>query len=51
VEAHQNPLRSPDEDSRRQLLIDRIGTLIGEMVIVADHNANLRATFFIARSI
>jgi methylated-DNA-[protein]-cysteine S-methyltransferase len=32
-----------------QLLMDRIGTPIGEMVIVADHEGNLRATFWTDR--
>jgi methylated-DNA-[protein]-cysteine S-methyltransferase len=32
-----------------QLLMDRIGTPIGEMMIVADHNGNLRATFWTDR--
>ncbi len=36
-------------DSRLQLLMDRIETPIGEMVIVADHDGNLRATFWTDR--
>jgi len=42
----QNPRRSPADDSLLQLAMDRIGTSIGEMVIVADHDGNLRATFW-----
>ena len=49
MKTHQNPLPSPDDDSRLQLLMDRIGTPIGEMVIVADHDGNLRATFWTDR--
>jgi methylated-DNA-[protein]-cysteine S-methyltransferase len=42
-------LRLPDNDLPLQLLMDRIGTPIGEMVIVADHGGNLRATFWTDR--
>ena len=36
-------------DSHWQLLMDRIETPIGEMVLVADHDGNLRATFWTDR--
>src|ERR1700682_6506991 len=36
--------RSTQMDTVLRLLIDRIGTPIGEMLIVADNNGNLRAT-------
>jgi methylated-DNA-[protein]-cysteine S-methyltransferase len=49
LKAQQNPLCSPSDDSRLQLLMDRIGTPIGEIVIVADYEGNLRATFWTDR--
>jgi methylated-DNA-[protein]-cysteine S-methyltransferase len=42
-------LKSAPNDSRLALLVDRIKTPIGEMVIVSDHDGNLRATFWTDR--
>jgi hypothetical protein len=42
-------LKIASSDSHWQLLMDRIETPIGEMVIVADHDGNLRATFWTDR--
>ena len=42
-------MKSAPNDSRLALLIDRIKTPIGEMVIVSDHDGNLRATFWTDR--
>jgi methylated-DNA-[protein]-cysteine S-methyltransferase len=49
LKTYQNPPRSPGDDSQLRLLMDRIGTPIGEMVIVADHDGNLRAIFWTDR--
>ena len=38
-------LKITPNDSHLQLLVDRIETPIGEMLIVADRDGNLRATF------
>jgi methylated-DNA-[protein]-cysteine S-methyltransferase len=42
-------LKIASSDWHLQLLMDRIETPIGEMVIVADHDGNLRATFWTDR--
>jgi methylated-DNA-[protein]-cysteine S-methyltransferase len=42
-------LKISPSDSPLHLLMDRIETPIGEMVIVADHDGNLRATFWTDR--
>jgi methylated-DNA-[protein]-cysteine S-methyltransferase len=42
-------LKIAPNDSHLQLLVDRIETPIGEMVIVADRDGNLRATFWTDR--
>jgi methylated-DNA-[protein]-cysteine S-methyltransferase len=42
-------LKIAPNDSHLQLLVDRIETPIGEMLIVADRDGNLRATFWTDR--
>ena len=49
LKTQQNPGYFPSDDSPLRLLMDRIGTPIGEMVIVADGEGNLRATFWTDR--
>jgi methylated-DNA-[protein]-cysteine S-methyltransferase len=49
LKTQQNPEHLMGDNSRLRLLTDRIGTPIGELVIVADREGNLRATFWTDR--